>query len=683
MPEIADHPSVTPASAGAAVPEVAPDVAPASSRRRRAAPLDPRRGPAELAGAATDEATPPPAGSVTGGIANGVAVLRTALRNVPGSPGVYRMLDRKGDALYVGKARNLKARVQNYTHPLGLSNRLRRMVAETASLEIVVTHTEAEALLLECNMIKRLMPRFNVLLRDDKSFPFIHLTADPDFPQLTKFRGARDKGGAYFGPFASAGAVNRTLITLQKAFLLRSCSDNIFNNRTRPCLLFQIKRCSAPCVGRIGRDDYAGLMEQAHSFLTGRSGDVQQRLAGEMERAAEVLDFEAAALIRDRIRALSLVQGHQDIHVAGISDADVIAAHQAGGQTCVQVFFFRGGQNWGNRAYFPRHDPQLGVEEVLTSFVGQFYDARPKPPLILLSHALVDQELVAEALSLGGPRVSLAVPQRGDKKRLVDRILATAREALGRRLAESTSQRQLLEGVATALGLPEPPKRIEVYDNSHIQGSNAVGAMIVAGPEGLVKNAYRKFNIRAVREPGEAGGDDYAMMQEVLRRRFARALKEDPERESGAWPDLVLLDGGQGQLSAAQATLAELGIADVPLAAIAKGPDRNAGRERFFLPGRPPFSLEPRDPVLYFLQRLRDEAHRFAIGTHRTRRAMAIGTSPLDEIAGVGARRKQALLRQFGSARAVARAGLGEIERVPGISKTVAKKVYDHFHGDS
>jgi excinuclease ABC subunit C len=650
-------------------------------RRRPATPLDPRRGPAELAATAQDAPAPAPAPG-TGSIAAGVAVLRAALRNVPNSPGVYRMLDRKGDALYVGKARNLKSRVQNYTHPMGLSNRLRRMVAETASLEIVVTHTEAEALLLECNMIKRLMPRFNVLLRDDKSFPFIHLTADNDFPQLTKFRGARDKGGAYFGPFASAGAVNRTLITLQKAFLLRSCSDNIFKNRTRPCLLFQIKRCSAPCVGRIGREDYALLMEQAHGFLSGRSGDVQQRLAGEMERAAETLDFEAAALIRDRIRALSLVQGHQDIHVAGITDADVIAAYQAGGQTCVQVFFFRGGQNWGNRAYFPSHDRQLPIEEVLTSFVGQFYDARPKPPLVLLSHALVDQGLVQEALSLGGPHVTLAVPRRGDKRRLVDRILATAREALGRRLAESASQRQLLEGVAAALSLAEPPKRIEVYDNSHIQGSNAVGAMIVAGREGLIKNAYRKFNIRAVRESGAAGGDDYAMMQEVLRRRFARALKEDPERESGAWPDLVLLDGGQGQLSAAQATLAELGIADVALAAIAKGPDRNAGRERFFLPGRPPFSLEPRDPVLYFLQRLRDEAHRFAIGTHRTRRAMAIGVSPLDEIAGIGARRKQALLHQFGSARAVARAGLAEIERVAGINKAVAKKVYDHFHGD-
>src|SRR5882672_11228286 len=439
----------------------APNPPARSARRRRAPAFDPRRSPAELASVLPEVASaePAPARSVGGGIAAGVAVLRAALRNVPGNAGVYRMLDRKGDALYVGKARNLKSRVQNYTHPAGLSNRLRRMVAETATLEIVVTHTEAEALLLECNMIKRLMPRYNVLLRDDKSFPFIHLTADQDFPQLTKFRGARDKGGSYFGPFASAGAVNRTLITLQKAFLLRSCSDSIFNNRTRPCLLFQIKRCSAPCVGRVDREDYRGLIDEAHAFLSGRSRDVQKRLVSEMESAAEALDFEAAAMTRDRIRALSLVQGHQDIHIPGIVDADVIAAHQAGGQTCVQVFFFRGGQNWGNRGYFPSHDRQLPVEDVLTAFVGQFYDNRPKPPLILLSHQLTEQELVEEALSLGGPHVTLAVPQRGDKKKLADRVLATAREALGRRLAESASQRQLLDGVAAALSLAEAPKR--------------------------------------------------------------------------------------------------------------------------------------------------------------------------------------------------------------------------------
>ncbi|TMJ50602.1 MAG: excinuclease ABC subunit UvrC [Alphaproteobacteria bacterium] len=687
--------------------------------------MDPRRAPGAIAGSPqTAEGTRAPPGAAPGaelaaavaaakGIAAGISVIREALRTMPARPGVYRMLDRRGDGLYVGKARNLKGRVQNYAHPAGLSNRLRRMVAETAVVEIVVTHTEAEALLLECNMIKRLMPRYNVLLRDDKSFPFIQLTAGHDFPQLTKYRGARNQEGSYFGPFASAGAVNRTLVTLQKAFLLRSCSNSTFAVRTRPCLLYQIKRCSAPCVGRISREDYAALIDQARVFLSGRGDDVQQRLAAEMQDAAEVLDFEAAALIRDRIRALSLVQGHQDIHVPGVVDADVIAAHQAGGQTCVQVFFFRGGQNWGNRAYFPSHDRQLAVEEVLTAFVGQFYDNRAKPPLVLLSHQLVEHELVQEALSLGGERVTLSVPRRGDKKKLVDRIVAAAREALGRRLAESSSQRQLLDGVAAAFGLDGPLNRIEVYDNSHIQGTNAVGAMIVAGPDGLVKNAYRKFTIRGLatsetaphpregpaKREGEgqratdlqklyredtslAGGDDYAMMREVLQRRFARALKEDPERDRGSWPDLVLIDGGQGQLNIAQGVLAELGVDDVAIVAIAKGPDRNAGRERFFFPGRAPFALDPRDPVLYFLQRLRDEAHRFAIGTHRARRTKALGRSPLDEIAGIGARRKQALLHHFGSARAVARAGLGELDRVAGISKTVAKKIYDHFHAD-
>ncbi|HTW50780.1 MAG TPA: excinuclease ABC subunit UvrC [Stellaceae bacterium] len=622
-------------------------------------------------------------------MAHGAAAIRTALKNVPASPGVYRMLDRKGEAIYVGKARNLKARVQNYTHPLGLANRTRRMVSETAALEIVVTQTEAEALLLECNMIKRLLPRFNVLLRDDKSFPLIRITADHEFPQLTKHRGARAGDGVYFGPFASAGAVNRTLITLQKAFLLRSCSDSVFNNRARPCLLFQIKRCSAPCVGRIAPGDYAALIEEAKGFLNGRSADIQGRLAIEMEAASAALDFEAAAMLRDRIRALSMVQGHQDIYTPGVEDADVIAAYQAGGHTCVQVFFFRGGQNWGNRAYFPSHDRQLSVEEVLTSFVGQFYDNRPKPPLVMLSHKLVEQSLIEEALSLGGRKVAIQVPQRGDKKKLIDRILTTAREALGRRLAESSTQRQLLDGVAAALGLAAPLNRIEVYDNSHNQGSNAVGAMIVAGPDGLMKNQYRKFTIRGSKSGvGEAaeeldgiGGDDYAMMREMLHRRFARAVKEDPERTSGTWPDVVLIDGGLGQLGVAQGVFDELGIGDVPVVGIAKGPDRNAGRERFFILGRPSFSLEPRDPVLYFLQRLRDEAHRFAIGTYRARHAKSLGQSPLDEIPGIGARRKQALLHHFGSARSVARAGLAEIERVAGISKTVAKKVYDHFHG--
>jgi excinuclease ABC subunit C len=661
-----------------------------------------------------------------GTYARGVDVIRGVLKTLPSGPGVYRMLDGEGDALYVGKARNLKARVTNYTHPANLSNRLRRMIAETASMEIVVTHTEVEALLLESNLIKRLMPRYNVLLRDDKSFPFIHLSAGHDFPQLTKHRGAR-VDGEYFGPFASAGSVNRTLIALQRAFLLRSCSDSIFSARTRPCLLHQIKRCSAPCVGRIDKEGYAMLIGEARGFLMGRSQEVQAQLSAAMQRASDALDFEAAAMIRDRIRALSHVQGHQDINVESVTDADVIAAHQAAGHTCIQVFFFRGGQNWGNRAYFPSHDRALGVEEVLTAFVGQFYDNKPPPKLVMLSHVLPEAGLLAEALTTkAGRKVELLVPQRGDKAKLLEHALTNAREALGRRLAESDTHRKLLEGVAAALRLESPPERIEVYDNSHIQGTNAVGAMIVAGPEGFRKNQYRKFNMRgewsppsepAEEEPlpplagegrdggtpqapipvgeipppypppqaGEGqvvarGGDDYAMMREMLGRRFARAVKEDPERRQGAWPDLVLIDGGAGQLASAMQVLGELGIEDVAIAAIAKGPDRNAGRERFFLPGCAPFSLDPKDPVLYFLQRLRDEAHRFAIGTHRAKRQKALGRSPLDEIAGIGARRKKALLHHFGSARAVARAGLADLEQVEGISRTVAKKIYEHFH---
>jgi excinuclease ABC subunit C len=565
------------------------------------------------------------------------------------------------------------------------------------------------------------MPRYNVLLRDDKSFPFIEINAAHEFPQLSKHRGPQDESSEYFGPFASAGAVNRTLIALQRAFLLRSCSNSMFASRTRPCLLYQIKRCSAPCVGRIDRESYARFVTEARDFLRGHGRDVQSTLAQDMQAASEALDFEAAALIRDRIRALTHVQGQQDINVQSVADADVIAAHQAGGQTSIQVFFFRGGQNWGNRAYFPSHDRQLPVEEVLASFVGQFYDNKPPPPLILLSHELAEAELIAEALTIrAGRKVSLLVPKRGERARLLGHALNNAREALGRRIAESASQRKLLEGVAAAFGLEAPPRRIEVYDNSHIQGTNAVGAMIVAGPEGLMKSAYRKFNIRGgealepnvpalpgERQPADAShpegegtppavdpasqratplparltpGDDYGMMREVLMRRLARALREDPERARGAWPDLILVDGGAGQLSVAMEVLGELGIADVAVVAIAKGPDRNAGRERFFVPGKPPFSLDPRDPILYFLQRLRDEAHRFAIGTHRARRAKSIGHSLLDDIPGIGARRKKALLHHFGSARTVARAGLAELERVDGISKRVAKKIYEHFH---
>jgi excinuclease ABC subunit C len=611
-----------------------------------------------------------------GRLEQGVEVIRAVLKTLPQTPGVYRMLSRKGEALYVGKARSLRARVANYTHLAGLSNRLRRMVAETAAVEVVLTHTEVEALLLESNLIKTLRPRYNVLLRDDKSFPFIHLTGNHDFPQLVKHRGARNAPGQYYGPFASAGSVNRTIVALQKAFLLRSCSDSVFSARTRPCLLYQIKRCSAPCVGRIDRESYARLVAEAQRFLEGGTNEVQRRLAAQMQEAAERLDFETAALLRDRIRALTHVQGRQDINVEGVGDADVIAAHQAGGHTCIQVFFFRGGQNWGNRAYFPSHDKQLDVEEVLSSFIGQFYSDKPPPRSLLLSHALPEATLLAEALSVSaGRRVELAVPRRGDKAKLVEHALINAREALARRLAESETQQKLLEGVAAAFGLEAPPERIEVYDNSHIQGTNPVGAMIVAGPEGFRKSAYRKFNMREA-----AGGDDFGMMREMLGRRFARQLKEDPDRDSGNWPDLVLIDGGEAQLAAARSVLDELGLEDIPVVAIAKGPDRDAGRERFFLPGRPPLGFGPRDPVLYFLQRLRDEAHRFAIGSHRARRTKAIGASPLDEVPGIGAKRKKALLHHFGSARGVSRAGLADLEAVPGISRAVAKKVYDHFH---
>jgi excinuclease ABC subunit C len=662
-------------------------------------------------------------------LAEGVALLEAHLKTLPASPGVYRMLNAAGDALYVGKARNLKRRVTSYTQTDRLPMRLKRMVAETHSLEVVVTHTEVEALLLESNLVKRLRPRYNVQLRDDKSFPYILVTADHPAPQITKHRGARSRPGEYFGPFASAGAVNRTLTALQRAFLLRSCSDSVYATRTRPCLLYQIKRCSAPCVGRIGEADYAELVAEAHAFLSGESRAVQQRLASAMQSASEALDFETAAKLRDRIRALAQVQAHQDINVEDIDEADVIAAHQAGGQTCIQVFFFRAGSNYGNRAYYPSHDRETGLEEVMAAFIGQFYENKTPPRLILLSDKPAEEELLAEALSVSaGRKVELLVPQRGSKRRVIDHALANAREALARRMAENASQRQLLDGVGRALGLDGPPNRIEVYDNSHIQGRHAYGAMIVAGPDGFIKNAYRKFSIagpkggrarsgpakdlpteprtndaaqtrlneaaepfQAESEPTPAaavaalppltGGDDYAMMREVMERRFARALKEDPERERGTWPDLVMLDGGQGQLNTALEVFAELGIDDVPIVAIAKGPDRDAGRERFFMPGKAPFSLEHKDPVLYFLQRLRDEAHRFAIGTHRAKRSKQIGHSLLDEVAGIGAKRKKALLLHFGSAQAVARAGLTDLAQVAGISETVAKKIYDHFHG--
>jgi excinuclease ABC subunit C len=638
-----------------------------------------------------------PEEAVPARLAHGVAVIRAVLKTLPASPGVYRMLNARGDALYVGKARNLKNRVVNYTHPRNLSTRLQRMVAETVQMEIVTTHTEVEALLLEINLIKKLMPRYNVLLRDDKSFPYIHLRSDHPVPQLTKHRGAQVEGGEYFGPFASAGAVNRTITALHRAFLLRSCSDSVFEQRTRPCLQFQIKRCSAPCVNRIGREDYLALVEQARAFLTGRSSEINRRLVTEMTEAAERLDYERAAEIRNRIRALAQIQADQHINVEGVADADVIAAYEEGGHTCIQAFFFRGGQNWGNRAYFPSHDRQIAMDEVLAGFLGQFYDDKPPPPLILLSDTPAEVELLAEALSTKADRrVRLHVPERGDKRKLVEHALANAREALGRKLAETSSQHRLLRGVGELFGLDAPPQRIEVYDNSHIQGTNAIGAMIVAGPNGFEKGAYRKFNMRGAAPKSQAAteppqglaeaaqpyepGDDYAMMREVLTRRFRRALEEDPDRARGQWPDLVLIDGGAGQLAVAEGVLEELGIEDLPLVAIAKGPDRDAGRERLFQPGKAPVQLEPKDPVLYFLQRLRDEAHRFAIGTHRARRQKAIRLSPLDDIAGIGPGRKRALLHRFGSAREVARAGLADLEQVPGISRGVAKKIYDHFH---
>jgi excinuclease ABC subunit C len=615
----------------------------------------------------------------TGQLAQGIAAIREVLRTLPPSPGVYRMLNAKGDPLYVGKASNLKNRVANYTHIANLPNRLRRMVAETRAMEVMLTHTEVEALLLECNLIKRFMPRYNVLLRDDKSFPYIHLTAR-DFPQITKHRGATGEPGDYFGPFASAGAVTRTLVALQRAFLLRSCSDSYFSSRTRPCLLYQLKRCSAPCTARIDKEGYAKLVEDARAFLKGRSQDVQARLAASMTEKSDALDFEGAALLRDRIRGLTQIQGRQDINVQGLGDVDVIAGHQAGPHSSVQVFFFRGGQNWGNRAYFPSHTQDTSLAEMLAAFIGQFYANRVAPPCVFVNEMPSEAALLAAALSTRAEhKIELLAPQRGDKRKLVEHALINAREALARRLAEGAAQIKLLQGVADVFGLDAPPERIEVYDNSHIQGAFAVGAMIVAGPQGFNKAAYRKFNIKS---QDITPGDDFGMMREVLTRRFARALKEDPERDRGTWPDLVLIDGGEGQLQAVLRVLADLGIDDLPVVGVAKGPDRNAGRERFFRDGEPPLSLEPKDPVLYYLQRLRDEAHRFAIGAHRQRRAQAITGSPLDEIAGIGAKRKRALLHHFGSARGVAGAGLSDLERVEGISKTVAKKVYDHFHAE-
>jgi excinuclease ABC subunit C len=624
----------------------------------------------------------------------GAELIAALARRLPGKPGVYRMFDQKGDVLYVGKAKNLKNRVTNYTRLGGHTNRIARMIAETASMEFVTTRTETEALLLEANLIKRLRPRFNVLMRDDKSFPYIVLTSGHAAPGIFKHRGARLKGREYFGPFASAGAVARTINALQRAFLLRTCTDSVFDARTRPCLLFQIKRCSGPCTGEISREDYAELVDEARDFLEGRSQNVKKLLGGHMAQAAEDLDFERAAIYRDRLAALSHVSGHQGINVEGLEEADVFAIHAEGGQTCIEVFFFRTGQNWGNHAFFPKADASIEPGEVLGAFIAQFYDDKPVPRLLMLSHDFEDRAVLAEALTARAERkVEIAVPQRGDKKDLIEHALANAREALGRRLADTSSQRRLLEGVQELFGLAETPRRIEVYDNSHIMGTNAVGGMIVAGPEGFSKAHYRKFNIKS---ESLTPGDDFGMMKEVLERRFKRLLAESPDEAGGdgsaddtaedaampVWPDLVVIDGGQGQFSAAKAIFDEFGISErVALISIAKGQDREAGRERFFTTTKPAFTLPPRDPVLYFMQRLRDEAHRFAIGTHRAKRSKELVKNPLDEIDGIGPARKRALLKHFGTAKAVSRAAVADLLAVDGVSQAMAQTIYDHFHG--
>ncbi len=614
---------------------------------------------------------------------SGPEIIRDFVTRLPGKPGVYRMYDAKGDVIYVGKARNLKNRVSNYTRPFGHTNRIAAMISLTVNMEFVTTSTEAEALLLEANLIKKLRPRFNVVLRDDKSFPYILIARDHAVAQLAKHRGARNRKGSYFGPFASAGSVNRAINTLQKAFLIRTCTDSVYNNRTRPCLLYQIKRCSAPCVGYIEPAAYDALAMEAEDFLNGKSQSVKADLARQMEAAAEALDFERAATYRDRIQAMSFVTQTQGINPQSVAEADVFGLAQEGGQTCIQVFFFRSYQNWGNRAYYPKADRSLETPEIFASFLAQFYDDKPVPALVLLSHDIEERALLEEALStLAGRKVEVAVPQRGEKASLVEHAVTNAREALGRKMAESSSQAKLLEGVQRVFGLADVPGRIEVYDNSHIQGTNPVGGMIVAGPDGFIKSQYRKFNIKTE----DIGSDDFAMMREVLTRRFSRLLKEQGDRAEDAsggvqaWPDLVLIDGGQGQLSAARSVLTELGLGDLPIAGVAKGPDRDAGREHFYVEGKPSFMLEGRDPVLYYIQRLRDEAHRFAIGSHRARRSKAIGVNPLDEIAGIGPLRKKALLQAFGSAKAVSRASVTDLAGVDGVSTSLAQAIYDHFH---
>ena len=630
-----------------------------------------------------------------GTLASGRAAIARAVRLAPASAGVYRMLNAAGDVLYVGKAKSVRKRLASYARPTGNAIRISRMIAATAEIEIVSTATETEALLLEANLIKQLRPRFNVQLRDDKSFPYILLTGDHWAPQILKHRGAQTRPGSYFGPFASAGAVGRTITALQRAFLVRSCTDAFFESRTRPCLLYQIKRCAGPCTREIDFAGYSELVREAKDFLSGKSRAVKEQLARDMEQASADLEFERAALYRDRLAALSAVQAQQGINPRTLEEADVFAIHQEGGYSCVEVFFFRTGQNWGNRAYFPRADRSFAANEVLGAFLAQFYEDKPPPRLVLLSHEIDERELLGEALTAkAGVRVEVGVPQRGEKRELVNHALANAREALGRKLADSSSQQRLLQALAATLGLPRMPTRIEVYDNSHIQGANAVGAMIVAGTEGFIKNQYRKFNIRS---EALTPGDDYAMMREVLERRFKRLLNEAPrgpanaaagppvedepaQQDAPQWPDLVVIDGGMGQLNAARDILTGLGLADVALIAVAKGPERDAGKETIFLPGRPPLKLEPRDPVLYFIQRMRDEAHRFVIGSHRKLRQKGIREAGLQEIAGIGPSRKRALLHHFGTLKAIEHASVADLAQVPGISAESARRIYEFFH---
>jgi len=632
-----------------------------------------------------------------GTLASGRSAIARAVKLAPASAGVYRMLNAAGDVLYVGKAKSVKKRLASYARPTGNAIRISRMIAATASVEIVSTATETEALLLEANLIKQLRPRFNVQLRDDKSFPYILMTGDHWAPQILKHRGAQTRSGSYFGPFASAGAVGRTITALQRAFLIRSCTDAFFESRTRPCLLYQIKRCAGPCTREIDFAGYSELVREAKDFLSGRSRAVKEQLAHEMEQASTDLEFERAALYRDRLAALSAVQAQQGINPRTLEEADVFAIHQEGGYSCVEVFFFRTGQNWGNRAYFPRADRTFSAAEVLGSFLAQFYEDKPPPRLVLLSHEIEERELLSEALTAkAGVKVEVSIPQRGEKRDLVNHALANAREALGRKLADSSSQMRLLQSLATTLSLPRVPKRIEVYDNSHIQGTNAVGAMIVAGTEGFIKNQYRKFNIRS---EALTPGDDFGMMREVLERRFKRLINEAPraqpaedaevppeqadevaQEDAPQWPDLVVIDGGRGQLNAVREIFTGLGLTDVSLIAVAKGPERDAGKETIFLPDRQPLKLEPRDPVLYFIQRMRDEAHRFVIGSHRKLRQKGLREAGLQEIAGIGPSRKRALLHHFGTLKAIEHASVADLAKVPGISAESARRIYEFFH---